>query len=268
MIFRAKVILGVEMADGLEVSVADGVGTITLDRAGHRNAISQAMWARMPELAAALAAQPAVRVIVMRGAGGDFAAGADISEFGIVYASREAATAYAALMAGAMDAISACPKPVIAAVEGYCIGGAVAVTLCCDICLADETARFAITPAKLGIAYSFADTRRLVARIGAAAARDLLFSARRIDATEALRMGLVDRVCAAGALDAAVADYAGVLTGMSPASQRVAKDFVARAVAGQMAEDAMTRAAYLDVLEGPDFAEGRAAFGEKRRPRF
>jgi enoyl-CoA hydratase/carnithine racemase len=252
-------------ASGLLVAVQGSVGTITLNRPGQRNAITRAMWLGLP---AVLAAVAGARVVVLRGAEKNFAAGADIDEFDIVYASRDAATDYAAAMAGAMDALLACGKPVIAAIEGFCIGGAVALALCCDLSFADETARFAITPARLGIAYSFADTRRLVARIGAAAAKDLLLSARRIDAAEALRMGLVDRVFAAGALDAEVAAYAETVAANSAASQRVAKDFVARAVVGQVAEDAHTRAAYLDILEGPDFAEGRAAFGEKRKPRF
>jgi enoyl-CoA hydratase/carnithine racemase len=253
------------LTDGLTVKVDGLIGTLTLDRPDRRNAITQAMWRGIP---GALAALAGARVVVVRGAGGHFAAGADIGEFDTVYASREAATAYAASMAGAMDALLACGKPVLAAVTGNCIGGAVALTLCCDLCFADERANFAVTPAKLGLAYSFADTRRLVARIGAAASRDLLFSARRIDAAEALRLGLVDRVVPEGDLEAELAAYAAMLASTSPASQRVAKDFVARALAGQGFEDAATRMAYLDILAGPDFAEGRAAFSEKRKPRF
>jgi enoyl-CoA hydratase/carnithine racemase len=255
-------------APGLLVNVQDSVGTITLNRAGHRNAITREMWLGLPGALARLAAHAAVRVVVLRGAEQNFAAGADIGEFDTVYASRGAATDYAAAMAGAMDALLACGKPVIAAIEGFCIGGGVALTLCCDLSFADEAARFAVTPARLGIAYSFADTRRLVARVGAAGAKDLLLTARRIDAGEAQRMGLVNRVFAAGGLDSALANYAELLAGASPASQKAAKDFVARAVAGQVAEDAATRAAYLDILEAPDFVEGRAAFAEKRKPRF
>jgi len=255
-------------ASGLLVDKQSSVGSIMLNRPGQRNAITRAMWLGLPGAVAGLAADSAVRVVVLRGAGGDFAAGADIGEFDTVYASRDAATEYAAAMAGAMDGLLACPKPVIAAIEGFCIGGGVALTLCCDFSFADAGARFAVTPARLGIAYSFADTRRLVARVGAAGAKFLLLSARQVDAEDALRMGLVDRVFAAGGLDAEVADFAEVLAGNSAASQRVAKDFVARAVAGQIAEDAVTRAAYLNILEGADFREGRTAFGEKRKPRF
>lgn len=250
---------------GLGIGMAGSVGTVLLDRPEKRNAITQAMWAALPGAVAALAGDARVRLIVLRGAAKHFAAGADISEFETNWAARESAAAYAALMAGAMDALRACPKPVIAAISGNCIGGGVALTLCCDLCFADETANFAVTPARLGIAYSFADTRRLVARVGAAAAKDLLFSARRIEAAEALRIGLIDRI---GTLDAEIAGYAALLDGTSPASGRVAKDFVARAVAGQAAEDEETRAAYLNILEGPDFAEGKKAFQEKRKPRF
>jgi enoyl-CoA hydratase/carnithine racemase len=252
-------------AEGLSTTVQNSIGTITLNRPGRRNAISQAMWAALPAAVADLTANASVRLLVLRGANGHFAAGADISEFGTVYGSRAAATAYAALLAAAMDALLACPKPVIAAIQGNCIGGGVALTLCCDLSFADETANFAVTPAKLGIAYSFADTRRLTARIGAPAARDLLFSARRIDAAQALRWGLIDRL---GPLDAEIAAHAALLANTSSASGQVAKDFIARALAGQVAENDATLAAYLNILEGPDFTEGRTAFEEKRPPRF
>jgi len=256
------------MTDGLGLMIADRTGTITLNRPDCRNAISSAMWAALPVLVDKLAVAPEVRVIVIRGAGGNFAAGADIAEFDTVYASRVAATEYAALMAKAMDAIAACPKPVIAAIEGYCIGGAVAITLCCDLSFADAAALFAITPAKLGLAYSFADTRRLVARIGAAAARDLLYSARRIAAPDALQMGLVDRVFADGTFETELAAYVKLLSANSPASIKVAKMFIAQASAGQATEDAATRSAYLDILEGPDFREGQQAFAAKSNPDF
>jgi len=251
---------------GLVVSVDGVVGTITLDRPAVRNAISRAMWLGIPGVMAELAGR--VRVVVLRGAGGHFAAGADISELEAVFGSRAAAMEYAAAMEGAMAALVSCPVPVLAAIEGNCIGGAVALTLCCDVCFADAGANFAVTPARLGLAYSFGDTRRLVQRVGAARAKDLLFSARRIDAAEALRMGLVHFVCAAGTVAPEVAAYAGVLAANSSATLRVAKDFSARAAAGQLADDEGTMRTYLDVLEGPDFAEGRAAFMAKRKPRF
>jgi enoyl-CoA hydratase/carnithine racemase len=226
------------------------------------------MWAALPEVIARLEADAPIRVVALRGAGGNFAAGADIAEFAEVYGTRESALDYAALMAGAMDAISGCGKPVLAAIEGLCIGGGVALALACDIRFADARASFAITPAKLGIAYCFADTHRLVQSVGAAAARDLLFSGRRIDAEAALRINLVDQLCAAGTLDATVQDYATMLSANSAETIKVAKSFVARSLAGQTSEDDLTRKAYCDILEKPDFAEGRGAFLDKRPARF
>jgi enoyl-CoA hydratase/carnithine racemase len=250
----------------ITTQIAGATATLLLNRPEKRNAITQAMWAALPPALAALAADSAVRVIILRGAAGHFAAGADIAEFDTVYATREAAASYAALLASAMDALLSCPKPVIAAIEGNCVGGAAALTLCCDLSFAAQTANFAITPAKLGIAYSFGDTRRLVARVGAAAAKDLLFTGRRIDAAAALQIGLIDRVCAA--LDDELTSYTALLAAASPESIRVAKNFVARASAGQGREDGATHAAYLDLLEKPDFAEGFAAFKQKRAPAF
>jgi enoyl-CoA hydratase/carnithine racemase len=254
------------MTAGLVVSVDGAVGTITLDRPEVRNAISRAMWLGIPGVVAELAGR--VRVVVLRGAGGHFAAGADISEFHEVFGSRAASADYAAAMEGAMAALVACPVPVLAAIEGNCVGGAVALTLCCDVCFADAGARFAVTPARLGLAYSFGDTRRLVQRVGAAGAKDLLFSARRLDAAAAFSMGLVHFLCAAGTVAEEVAAYAALVAGNSTATLRVAKDYVARAAIGQTADDADTMKLYLDVLEGPDFAEGRTAFMAKRKPRF
>ncbi len=256
------------MKEGLSVAAQGRIGTIVLDRPAKRNAICRAMWAALPSAVALLDNDTQVRVIVVRGAGGNFAAGADIAEFEEVYGSRERALAYAGMMAGAMDAISGCSKPVLAAIDGICIGGGVALALACDMRFADERATFAITPAKLGIAYCFADTHRLVQTVGAAAARDLLFSGRRIDAPAALRIKLVDELCPAGTLDAAVRDYAVVLSANSAETIKVAKSFIARSMAGQIVEDDFTRAAYCDILEKPDFVEGRSAFLGKRAPRF
>jgi enoyl-CoA hydratase/carnithine racemase len=256
------------MINALDVHILEDIGTITLNRPGKHNAITQAMWRALPTAIEHLIHAPRVRLIILRGAQPDFAAGADIAEFDSVYADRASAAAYAALIEASMAAITACPKPVLAAVSGLCIGAGVALTLATDLCFADETASFAITPAKLGIAYSFSDTRRLVTRVGAANARDLLFTARRIDAAEALSMGLIHRLCSPAALDQDIGAYATRIVTASPASIAVAKSFVARATGGLVTEDETTRAAYLDILQGPDFAEGLAAFKAKRRPNF
>jgi enoyl-CoA hydratase/carnithine racemase len=244
------------------------IGRVILDRPEKRNAICSAMWRAIPYAIARLDANPAVRVILLQGAGTDFAAGADIAEFGTVYATRESSAAYAAELASAMDALSAARKPCIAVIRGLCIGGGVALALCCDLRFAEAGARLAVTPAKLGIAYSFEDTRRLVDCVGAAAAKDILFSGRMFDAAAALRYRLIDAVFPADRLEDEVLAYAGTLAANSPASIAVARDFIARAQSGQRSETEATRSAYLDILEGPDFREGTSAFRAKRKPRF
>ncbi len=252
----------------IRVAAEGAIGRVVLDRPEKRNAISRAMWQAIPQAVSRLESDASVRVIVLQGAGEHFAAGADIAEFDEVYGSRANAADYAADLAEAMEALGAGGKPRIAMIRGVCVGGGVALAVCCDMRFAEAGARFAVTPAKLGIAYCFEDTRRLVACIGASAAKDMLFSGRMLDTAEALRVGLVDRVFAAGALEDGVLAYAQLLAANSPATIAVARDFIARAAGGQQGESEATLRAYLDILEGPDFQEGKAAFREKRKPRF
>jgi enoyl-CoA hydratase/carnithine racemase len=256
------------LTDLVRTTAEGAIGRLILNRPEKRNAISADMWRAIPGAMASMDANTAIRVILLEGAGSDFASGADIAEFDTVYATREASAAYAAEIAGAMDALCASQKPRIAVIRGVCIGAGVALALCCDLRVAEAGARFAVTPAKLGIAFSFEDTRRLVACVGAAAAKDILFSGRKLDAATALRRNLIDMVFHGTALEDEALAYAKTLAANSPASIAVARDFIARAQSGQRAETEATRTAYLDILEGPDFREGKSAFREKRQPRF
>ncbi len=252
----------------LVASLSGRIATLAIVRPHKRNAISCAMWRAIADAFRHWAGDAEVRSIVVAGSNGHFSAGADIGEFESVYADRESGAAYAALIAAAMAAVADSPKPTIAAIDGVCVGAGLGLALCCDVRVATTRARFAITPAKLGLAYSFEDTRRLVAVAGPASARDLLLSARIVDAPEALRMRLVDRIVEPEALATEVDAFARQMASRSSTSARIAKHFVALAVAGQTAEDAVTHAEYLDALEGPDFAEGRAAFLAGREPLF
>jgi enoyl-CoA hydratase/carnithine racemase len=252
----------------IRTEAAAGIGRLILDRPEKRNAISCAMWQAIPNAVAKLDADPTIRVIILQGAGEHFAAGADIAEFDEVYATSSNATAYAADLANAMTALTTCKTPTIAAIRGVCVGGGVALSLCCDLRIAEEGARFAITPAKLGIAYSFEDTRRLVAQVGPSAAKDLLFSARMLPAEEALHIRLIDRLFPAGTLEENTLAYARTVAANSPATISVARDFITLAADGQTGETDHTTEAYLNILEGPDFTEGKSAFAQKRPPLF
>ncbi len=227
------------------------------------------MWAALPQFAAGLAEDRSAKALVIVGAGDEaFSSGADISEFPETYANPEAARRYNAAVRNALASVAAIPIPVIAEIRGVCFGGGCSLALHCDLRFADETSRFAITPAKLGLAYSFGDTKRLVAAVGPARAKDILYSGRVLSSGEALRAGLIDFAYPSGELGDAVADYAENLSRVSQSSIRVAKATVDSIAAGAGEEDAELRKAFEATFSGPDFAEGHAAFREKRKPVF
>ncbi|WP_067449999.1 enoyl-CoA hydratase/isomerase family protein [Actinomadura macra] len=247
---------------GLRCDVADGVGTITIDRPDKRNAMTARMWAALPRLLDDLAADPGVRVLVLTGAGGNFCAGADISELG-----GQGWRHNTGLSTEAEVALAAFPKPSLAAIEGFCVGGGCQLAAACDLRFAAGDARLGITPAKLGIVYPAAATARLVRLVGPSAGKYLLYSADLIDAAHALRIGLLDEVVPAGGLRARVAEFAGTLASRSLLTQRAAKDVVDAVAAGEPFETKVRR--WQDeAVHGPDAAEGVAAFLERRTPRF
>jgi len=246
----------------------DGIGRLILNQPARKNALSQEMWRLIPVRLAEAAADPAIRVLVVQGAGGTFAAGADISEFEAAYATRESTAAYAGDIAAAMDGLADFVKPTIALIQGACVGGGMGLALACDLRFAAADARMGITPAKLGLVYPLGDTKRLVQAVGPAHAKDLLFTGRLLGAAEALAMGLVNKVEAADAVDAAVKTYAALITQNSQYTARATKRMIARVLAGQVQDDAGTVAEFLDAIEGADFIEGRTAFQEKRKPAF
>ncbi|MGW0531261.1 enoyl-CoA hydratase/isomerase family protein [Streptomyces sp. NPDC003032] len=243
------------MEPQLRHTVTDGVATVVIDHPAKRNAMTAGMWRQVPPLFAGLAADPAVRAVVLTGEGSTFCAGADISSL------RESAGTAQDLAVRAEDALAAFPKPTLAAVRGYCVGGGCQLAGACDLRFADEDASFGITPAKLGIVYSASSTRRLVSLVGPATAKYLLFSGELIGAERALRTGLVDEVLPAGGLGKRVAEFARVLASRSQLTQAAAKEFTA----GRTDRDAY----WAEQARGSgDTAEGVAAFLERRQPRF
>ncbi len=252
---------------GLELRIEDVVATLVLDRPARRNALNREMWRGLPGLLdEARAAR--VKVLIVTGAGGAFAAGADISEFETVYADRATTTAYFGEIAAAMDAVATFEAPTLARIDGACVGGGLGLALCCDVRIAADRARLGITPAKLGLMYPLGDTRRLVEAVGPSRAKDILYTGRIVDAAEALAIGLVDEVVAAEALEAAVAAKAAEIAAASQWSARAAKAVIRRILDGQMADDATTHGWMLDAVEGEDFIEGRDAFLGKRAANF
>ncbi|OKK23716.1 enoyl-CoA hydratase-related protein [Streptomyces sp. NBC_00341] len=239
----------------LELTVADGVATLVISNPAKRNAMTAAMWRSVPQLLAGPAADASVRVLVLTGAGETFCAGADISSL------RDPAGAPQGLAVAAEEALAAFPRPTLASVRGYCVGGGSQLAAACDLRFAEEGASFGVTPARLGIVYPASSTRRLVALTGPATAKHLLFSGELIGAERALRTGLVDEVLPAGELDRRVEAYARVLVSRSQLTQAAAKEFAA----GREDRDAH----WADqARRSGDTAEGVAAFLERRAPRF
>lgn len=250
---------GTTGSPGLHVGTGDGTATITISNPARRNAMTLAMWRSLPVLLDALSADPTVRSLVLTGDGDTFCAGADISELGGPDGPRGAQEAAVA----AEEALAAFPKPTIAAVRGFCVGGGCQLAAACDLRFAAEGARFGVTPARLGIVYPASSTRRLAALTGPSTAKYLLFSAELIDHERALRTGLVDEVLPAADLDRRVREFTGVLRSRSQLTQCAAKEFTA-------AEPGAERLAHwaAQAAGSGDAAEGAAAFLERRAPHF
>jgi enoyl-CoA hydratase/carnithine racemase len=249
----------------LTVTVDGVVGTITLARPAKRNAVTYEMWVALAEACHRLAVDPAVRVVVLRGAGAHFCAGADITE---LLAERAPGTpSFMDVNMAAEHALATLPKPTVAVLHGDCIGGGCALAIDCDIRIAVDDARFGITPAKLGIVYPAASLERAVHLLGPAAKR-LLYTGDLIDAAEAHRIGLVDELLAAGAVATRVAELCDTLAHRSLLTQAGTKAMVASVLAhGSVPADLADQWAR-EVAAAPDQAEGVTAFVERRPPTF
>lgn len=258
------------MSDVILVERMGRTATVVFNRPHVRNAFNLAMWTVLPEVVDGLARDPAVRAIVFRGAGEEaFASGADISEFRENRKDRATADAYNARTEAAYHAIETCPKPTVAMIYGYCMGGSVATAMACDLRFAADTAKFAIPAARLGIVYGLHSVKRLVSLVGPAAAKDILFSGRTFDAAEALRLGFVNRVLPAAGLASFTADYLARVADNAPLSVRGAKLVVEAVVEdGGVARRAEVERLQLETFESEDYREGTTAFLEKRRPTF
>ena len=250
--------------------VDDGVGLITFNQPEKRNAMSVQMWEGLGEILDAFAADAGVRVVVLTGAGAKaFVSGADISQFEKDRADANAQVEYDKLTSAGRDKLAGFPKPVIARIRGYCLGGGLGIAMQADIRIAAVDSEFGIPAARLGIAYGYDMVRKLVSLVGPAHARTLLYTGSRIDAAEAARIGLVNRVVPDEDLSDVVIDIARTVADNAPLSVRAAKIAVNEAVKMDRERDVeAVKAAIAACFDSADYREGRTAFMEKRSPKF
>jgi enoyl-CoA hydratase/carnithine racemase len=257
------------VSDHLLVERQGAVATVVLNKPQSHNAISIDMYRDLPGILAELDADTSVKVIVLRGAGQkSFASGADISEFEQERSDATKARNYNAHVAAAEQALEGVTKPTIAMVHGYCIGGGAGLAMACDIRFADDRARFAITPSKLGLVYSLESTKRVVDLAGPSRAKWILMSGQQIQAERALQLGLFDELYPQDELEAATYEFAELITTRAQFSVRAGKTMVQRVVAGQVRDDDETLDLRNSSFDTDDFAEGVRSFLEKRPPRF
>jgi enoyl-CoA hydratase/carnithine racemase len=253
--------------DPIQLTVDGGIARITLNRAERRNALTFALWQRLGDTFDALSAEREIRAIVLTGSANSFCAGADISEFGKVRANAEQARAYENAYEGCCNRIAASPKPTIAAINGYCMGGGCNVAMSCDFRFAVPGAKFAIPAAKLSIVYGIAGTRRLLSLVGLANAKRILYAAETFDAERALRIGFIDEITD-DPLAAALA-FAQRLNACAPLTISGAKTILDALASGNGAlRDGVVERLLDEAAQSDDFREGRAAFAEKRAPKF
>jgi len=249
---------------------AHGIGTITFNNPERRNAVSLDMWEAAEAILADFRDDPAVRVVVVTGAGGKaFVSGADISKFESERSGEAAVRAYNAQTERVYALLHGFPKPTIAEIHGACVGGGVALAVCCDLRFCAEDSRFAIPAAKLGLGYGYAGMKRLVDVVGPAFAKEMLFTARFFSAAEARAMGLVNRVLPDAELGAHVADCAAAIAANAPLTVQAAKRVLNEALKDRADRDmAAVEAMVASCFASEDYIEGRRAFLEKRTPIF
>ena len=234
------------------------------------NALSVDMWEAVPPLLAQAELDDDIRMVVFSGAGEKaFVSGADITQFEDMRAAKEAVKYYEAMAEESLMSIYNCRKPTLALIRGYCIGGGVNVAISCDIRLASTDSVFSIPAARLGLGYRYSALKNLVNLIGVGAAKDLFFTARRIDATEAKALGLVTRLAEPAELAALLAQYTGAMAENAPITVQAGKAIMAEILKPSSDLDmALCQEQIRHCFESEDYAEGRKAFMEKRKPVF
>jgi enoyl-CoA hydratase/carnithine racemase len=254
----------------LRVEKRDAVGWIVFDNPARRNAINGDMWRGIPPAMARFEADAEVRCVAFRGAGSEaFSAGADISEFDKNRAEGVSVAEYDGLLDRVLHAIQDSRKPSVAMIHGFCMGGGLEVALACDLRYCGSSAQFAIPAAKLGLAYNVEGHKRLIETVGQARAREIMFLGRRYSAEEALSMGLAHAVFADPSLEKEVGVILQMLCENAPLAIANSKTIIEEYVKSEGSPDvARMYAAMERCAHSKDYAEGRKAFMEKRKPAF
>jgi enoyl-CoA hydratase len=258
-------------ADGkILQSSADGIGIVTFNNPEKRNAMSLEMWEGVGSALIELRDDPGTRVVILRGAGDKaFVSGADISQFEKTRHNAQASEEYSKRSAAQRALLADFPKPVIASIRGFCMGGGMQVAMSADIRIAAEDSQFGIPAAKLGIAYGFDGLKHLVSLVGPSWARLLMFTGMRIHSSEAVRIGLVDRVVPDAELWDATMEIARTISGNAPLAIKAAKLTIAQVLKDPDDRDMNAiKQIGLECMDSEDFREGRRAFMEKRKPEF
>jgi enoyl-CoA hydratase/carnithine racemase len=258
-------------ADGkILKNVIDGVGIVTFNNPEKRNAMSMEMWDGLGAALIELREDESVRVVVLTGAGDKaFMSGADISQFEKNRHNAQASEEYNRKSDAQRALLADYPKPTIACIRGFCLGGGMQMAMLADMRFASDNSQFGIPAAKLGIAYGFEGLKHLVSLVGPSWARLILYTGMRIDSAEALRIGLVDRVMADGHLWDETLDIARTISGNAPLAVKAAKITIAQVLKDKDERDmAAIKAISTACMDSEDFREGRQAFMEKRKPEF
>ena len=251
-------------------AISDGVGIITFNNPEKRNAMSLDMWEGLGNALIELRDDPDVRVVILVGAGDKaFVSGADISQFEKTRHNAEASEEYSRRSDAQRALLADYPKPTIACIRGFCLGGGMQVAMLADIRIASDNSQFGIPAAKLGIAYGYDGLKHLVSLVGPSWARLMMYTGMRIDSAEAVRIGLVDRVVPDAELWDATMEIARTISGNAPLAIKAAKITIAQVLKDPAERDMdAIKQIGTDCMDSEDFREGRRAFMEKRKPKF
>lgn len=287
-------VMDVWVDDKIKIWISDHIAVVTFNRPKTKNAMSLGMWKAIPGILGALERDPNVRSVILTGAGEDFSAGADISEFGKVRATDKQVWDYEVAVDACCDAIANINKPTIAVIRGFCLGGGAHLAMSCDFRYASSTAKFGIPAARLSIIYGVKGTQKLLNLVGLVQAKKILFGSQRFGAPEALKLGFIDHMT--GSIEpvskltfleklfgkkkqvdqklsddpmVAARSFAKLLASNAPLSISGAKYLLNGVAMGRGALDSdLAEALIAAAGKSNDYHEGRKAFAEKREPQF